>query len=122
MMSNGEDNAHSTEERCRKVAEACTLYWHLGTKEGIEHSIFPCECCKDPLHGKRFYAQEQVAGKGAKKLTEAECAKLSEEDKIQKYRAGEYCFRAPPVPPGRWDEQAWIRYIDGTGGFWLVAK
>lgn len=34
------------------------------------------------------------------------------------YRAGKYRFNAPPVCTARWDDDAWIRYIDNGGGKW----
>lgn len=46
---------------------------------------------------------------------------LTEEEKIALYRAGRYCFPAPPVYTGNWDEAAWIRFIDKEGR-WLQGE
>lgn len=35
------------------------------------------------------------------------------------YRAGRYAIRPPPVSVARWDETAWINYIENGGGRWL---
>jgi len=36
---------------------------------------------------------------------------LTEQEKIEAYRAGCYWFNPPPVCTIKWDEAAWIRYI-----------
>ena len=36
---------------------------------------------------------------------------------INRYRAGKYSFKTPPVYAGNWDELAWINYILTNGKF-----
>ena len=43
---------------------------------------------------------------------------MNDQDKLAKYRAGQYAFPAPPVHSTSWGEAAWIRYIDKYG-VWL---
>lgn len=34
------------------------------------------------------------------------------------YHAGRYSFPPPPVPSAAWQEDDWIRYVDGCGQWW----
>lgn len=43
---------------------------------------------------------------------------LTHEEKLEKYRAGDYLFKAPPVCTAAWDDAAWIKFIDACNG-WL---
>ena len=43
--------------------------------------------------------------------------KLTYQQKLEKYKKGEYLFPAPPVCTVRWDDDAWIKYIDGHKGW-----
>ena len=45
---------------------------------------------------------------------------LTDEQKTELYRAGKYTFPIPPVCHAKWDEAAWIRYVDAHGR-WLTA-
>lgn len=37
------------------------------------------------------------------------------EQKARMLAAGQYMFKAPPVPTCHWDMRAWVQYIDGHG-------
>ena len=39
--------------------------------------------------------------------------KMSYIEACRKYRAGEYCFKAPPVCTAAWTEEAWIMFLFG---------
>lgn len=39
------------------------------------------------------------------------------EQKRALYQAKKYVFRPPPVTTANWDEESWIRYIDGQNGW-----
>lgn len=43
---------------------------------------------------------------------------LTKEEKLRKYRAGQYMFRPPPVPAALWTADDWILFID-RHGVWL---
>lgn len=43
---------------------------------------------------------------------------LTEEEKLVKYRAGDYLFPVPPVVTTLWEEEDWIAFIDNHG-VWL---
>ena len=34
------------------------------------------------------------------------------------YERGDYCIKPPPVDHSRWDDEAWINYIEAGGGHW----
>jgi len=41
----------------------------------------------------------------------------TQEQKMEMYKNGEYRFKAPPVCTGRWDDAAWIAFIDAYDGW-----
>ncbi len=41
----------------------------------------------------------------------------TEEEKVALYDAGRCGFKPPPVCSARWDKAAWIRHVDGCGGW-----
>jgi hypothetical protein len=44
-----------------------------------------------------------------------EAKKLSDKEKMKKYKEGKYAFNVPPVSTARWDAKAWIKWIDASG-------
>jgi hypothetical protein len=38
-------------------------------------------------------------------------------EKMAKYLAGEYTFKAPPVCTAHWTDTDWVKYIDAYNGF-----
>lgn len=44
--------------------------------------------------------------------------KLSYDQKLEKYKNGEYVFKPPPVCTARWDDDSWIKFIDASNN-WL---
>lgn len=37
--------------------------------------------------------------------------------KLDQYKNGQYRFKAPPVCTARWDDDAWIKWIDACNGW-----
>jgi hypothetical protein len=54
-------------------------------------------------------------------MKEVRAMNLTNEQKLIKYKNGEYRFDVPPVCTGNWDDQSWVKWIDSCDG-WIGGK